>query len=52
MWVLNVVLLLCFLFNRPVYDSMVKAGATCHGYVASLGTEDPNTPPPCPYLEK
>ena len=52
MWVLNILLYLCFLFNQPAYDALVKAGATCYGYVASLGNEDPNTPPPCFYLEQ
>lgn len=50
MWVFNVFLYFLFLFNQPVYQQFVLAGAPCYAYVGSLGNEDPGAPPPCFYL--
>ncbi len=52
MWVFNVLLYLCFLFNQFVYDQLVKQGAPCYGYVASLGNEPADQPPVCFYDPK
>jgi hypothetical protein len=49
MWMFNIILYLMFLFNQPVYQEMKAEGYACYGYVAALGNEDPNTPPPCFY---
>jgi hypothetical protein len=51
MHVLNILLYLAFLFNQDVYHQLRQQGATCYGYVAHLGDEDPDAPPPCPYKE-
>lgn len=51
MWIFNVFLYLCFLFNPPAYDALVSAGATC--YVAAPWEPAPQTPPPpCFYSEE
>ena len=36
-WLFNVVLFLCFLFNRPLYDAKVAAGVPCWTAFASSG---------------
>jgi len=51
MWVFNVFLYLCFLFNQPVYDAMKVAGATCYAYVPVAG-EQPVGPPPVCFYER
>lgn len=47
MWVLNVFLLLCFLFNRPVYEEFKAAGVPCYGYYSWSVPSDPQ--PACFY---
>lgn len=49
MWVFNVFMYLCFLFNRPAYDAFVTAGAPC--YAAAPWDAPQGPPPPCFYLE-
>ena len=50
MWVFNVFLYLCFLFNKPAYESLLNQGAECYAYIAAWGDEDSSQPPPCFYL--
>jgi hypothetical protein len=51
MWVFNVFLYLCFLFNPPAYEALVHAGATCQVYVSDHGEGPGTPPPPCFYQQ-
>jgi len=50
MWIFNVFLYLCFLFNQDAYRQLLEQGATCFAYMPDWGNEDPNSPPACFYL--
>lgn len=52
MWVFNVFLYLCFLFNQDFYRQLVeRQGAECYFYVAEWGDQDPDARPVCFYLQ-
>jgi hypothetical protein len=52
MWVLNIWLYLCFMFNPPVYDAFVQAGAPCMVYISDHGEAPEGPPPACFYVEQ
>jgi hypothetical protein len=51
MWVLNVFLYLCVLFDQAAYQQLVAQGAECWVYVAAWGDEDRAVVPACWYRE-
>lgn len=51
LWIFNVLLFLCSLFNIDFYQQLRKQGATCYAFMPGWGNESVDNPPPCPYLE-
>ena len=45
MWIVNVWLFLCFMFNPGVYKEMVREGAPCFAFVQSLGNQQVEATP-------